>query len=80
MTIKKNIAISDSGFVFDPATGNSFTTNTVGLEVIKFLKEGKALREIENHFLTEYDSDPATIQRDLNDFVNVLLRMKLAET
>ena len=80
MTIKKNIAISDSGFVFDPATGNSFTTNTIGLEVIKLLKEGRAIHEIEKYFLKEYDCKVETIQRDLQDFMNVLLRMKLAET
>ena len=42
MQINKNIAISDSGFVFNPSTGDSFSTNQVGLEIIRLLKENKS--------------------------------------
>ena len=40
MNIKKSIALSDSGFVFDPSSGDSFSTNPIGLEIINQLKEG----------------------------------------
>ena len=41
MKIKKNIAISDSGFIFNPSTGESFTVNPIGVEIITLLKEDK---------------------------------------
>jgi len=41
MNIKKNIALSDSGFIFNPSTGESFSMNPIGLEIITMLKEGK---------------------------------------
>jgi hypothetical protein len=46
MNINKNIAISDSGFIFNPSSGDSFSTNQVGLEIIRLLKEGKKKEDI----------------------------------
>ncbi len=31
MNVKKDIAISDSGFVFDPTTGESYSVNPIGV-------------------------------------------------
>ena len=41
MKLKKNIAISDSGFLFNPSTGDSYSVNPIGTEIIELLKEGK---------------------------------------
>jgi hypothetical protein len=41
MIIKENIALSENGFVFNPSTGNSFTLNNTGKEVLMMIKEGK---------------------------------------
>lgn len=79
MKIKKNIALSDSGFVFDPATGNSFTTNPIGLEIIQFLKQEKSGKEIQSEIMTAYAIDQETFERDFSDFINVLTKMKLTE-
>ena len=38
MKLKKNIAISESGFVFNPEIGTSFTTNSLGVAILKQLK------------------------------------------
>ena len=79
MKIKKNIALSDSGFVFDPATGNSFTTNPIGLEIINLLKQEKTPEEIEKEITSAYAIDAEIFERDLSDFVNVLTKMRLTE-
>jgi hypothetical protein len=39
MRLKKNIAVSESGFVFDPNTGDSFSLNKIGLEIVESLKQ-----------------------------------------
>ena len=39
MKLKDNIAVSESGFIFNPTTGDSYTANEIGLEIIKCLKE-----------------------------------------
>jgi len=42
----KSLAISDSGFVFDPTTGHSFSTNAVGIEIINLLKSGSTIEDV----------------------------------
>lgn len=78
MQLKKNIALSDTGFVFDPSTGNSFSTNPIGLSIIKWLKEGKSAEEIKTLLLAEYATDEATIEKDLYDFETMLTKLKLS--
>ncbi len=80
MNIKKNIALSDTGFVFNPSNGDSFSTNPIGMEIIKMLKEGKSTDEIKSHVVKNYMTDDTTFERDLYDFVNMLTKMNLVET
>jgi hypothetical protein len=79
MKIKRNIAISDSGFVFDPSSGDSFSTNPIGLEIIKMLKENKSAQDIKASILKDYMIDEASFEKDYYDFVNMLGKLKLAE-
>ncbi len=79
MKIKKNIALSDSGFVFDPATGDSFTTNLIGMEIIKMLKDGKSHQEIKTAVLKKYLTDEATFEKDNYDFINMLTKHRLTD-
>ncbi len=79
MKINKNIALSDSGFVFNPGTGDSFSTNPIGLEIIKLLKEGKGITEIKMHLLKEYAIDETTLEKDYYDFESMLGKLKLTE-
>ncbi len=39
MKIKPSIAISENGFLFDPGSGESYTTNTVAKEIIFMMKQ-----------------------------------------
>ncbi|MCC6370369.1 MAG: PqqD family protein [Bacteroidia bacterium] len=77
MKLKKNIALSDTGFVFDPSNGNSFSTNPIGLEIIQLLKQNKTQSEIETKILSTYEVDKNTFEKDYYDFVNMLGKLKL---
>jgi hypothetical protein len=79
MKINKNIALSDSGFVFNPSTGDSFSTNPIGLEIIKLLKEGKDTDDVKKSILKDYTIDEATIEKDFYDFASMLSKLKLTE-
>jgi len=72
MKIKKEIAISDSGFVFNPASGESFTVNNVGIELFNYIKEGKSYNDIRDLVLDKYDTNEATFDKDYQDFVAIL--------
>ncbi len=80
MKIKRNIALSDSGFVFDPSTGDSYSTNPIGLEIIKMLKEGKTPQEIKATIVKEYMIDEVSFEKDYFDFVEMLSKIKFTES
>jgi hypothetical protein len=46
MNIRKNIAISENGFIFNPLTGDSFSVNETGLFILQKLKEGETRETI----------------------------------
>jgi hypothetical protein len=79
MIIKGNIALSDNGFVFNPSTGDSFTLNNTGKEVIIMIKEGKNINQITDILLEKYDADKTIIERYLTDFVADLSSNNLME-
>lgn len=63
------LALNEEGFVFDPTTGNSFTTNGIGLSIIHHLKDGKDSEQVLHALLEEFSIDQDTAQRDLIDFL-----------
>lgn len=72
MTIKKNIATSEEGFVFNPGTGDSFSTNTIGGDIIALLKENKKVNEIIQLICEKYDVDENQFEKDLDDYMSQL--------
>ena len=72
MLIKGNIALSENGFVFNPTTGDSFTLNFTGKEVMLLIKEGKKLNQITELMIEKYDVDRPSMERYLTDFLNDL--------
>ncbi len=79
MRLKKNIAVSESGFVFDPGTGDSFSLNRIGLEIIELIKTGKSENEIVSDLLEKYDIDNASLEKYYYDFVSMLRYYRLTE-
>ena len=79
MSIKKNIALSDTGFVFNPSSGDSFSTNPIGMEIIKMLKDGKSNNDIKNYVVKTYMTDEVSFEKDLYDFINMLTKMNLMD-
>jgi hypothetical protein len=79
MNIKKNIAISDSGFVFNPSSGDSYSLNPVGQEILKLLKDDKSDEEVVEYILKNYMTDKDAVEKDLYDFKNMLENYKLTE-
>jgi hypothetical protein len=72
MKIKKNVAISESGFIFNPTTGDSFTVNPIGIEIFNLIKSDKTYEEILKTILAKYNTDESTFEKDYNDFLGML--------
>tara|TARA_R110002072_G_scaffold64479_3_gene160411 strand:- start:291 stop:536 length:246 start_codon:yes stop_codon:yes gene_type:complete len=79
IALKKNIAVSESGFVFNPTTGDSFSLNPVGTEILRLMKDGKGERDIKNTIRAWYDIDEETLEKDYYDFLKMLGQFKLLD-
>ena len=76
-TVPSSLAVSDSGFLFLASTGETFTLNPIGKEVFAMVKEGAAPDSIKDRILSEYDVDRKTVDRDIDDFLTQLQRLRL---
>lgn len=72
MKLKENIAISDSGYLFNPSTGESFIVNPLGMEVLQQVKKGKSFEEISKEILSHYSVDTISFEKDYQDFIHQL--------
>ncbi|MCF8366361.1 MAG: PqqD family protein [Bacteroidales bacterium] len=77
MKIKSNIAVSDSGFIFNPDTGESFTVNPLGASIISYIKEGKSVKDITGELRQVYEIDVNTLEKDTEDFLGLLKNFSL---
>ncbi len=68
MRVRKNIATSEEGFLFNPTTGDSFSTNAIGAEIILLMKKDIPLNEVVDTICEKYDVDRALFERDLEEF------------
>jgi hypothetical protein len=69
----KDIAISESGFVFDPFTGATFSVNATGKLILLKLREGFSPDQLDaalrDAFELFEDDDPS---RDVHEFLGLL--------
>ncbi|OQB29118.1 MAG: hypothetical protein BWY08_02240 [Bacteroidetes bacterium ADurb.Bin174] len=77
MKIRKNIAISENGFIFNPMTGDSFSVNETGVYILQKLKDGGSEETILQNLMDEYELDTYTAEKDLNDFLSMLKSYQL---
>jgi aminopeptidase N len=71
-TIVKRLALSESGFVFDPVSGQSFTVNESGLAVLRLAQSGSELSQILEQLAQQFEATADEIKRDTLDFAERL--------
>jgi len=72
MKIAEEVKISDNGFVFNSKTGDSFSLNPFGLELIKNIQEEKDLESLKKEITEKYDVDDLTFEKDFYEFCALL--------
>ena len=72
MNIAREVKISENGFVFNSKTGDSFSLNPTGLELIKMISEEKEMEEIKQAFILKYEVDDLTFEKDFYEFCTLL--------
>jgi hypothetical protein len=79
MRLKRNIAVSESGFLFDPGTGESYSLNEQGTEILNLMKEKKSDAEITDTMTGIYEVSRDEFEKYYFDFVGMLRQFKLLE-
>lgn len=75
--IPENIAISESGFLFLAGTGETFTLNQIGKEILNLIRTKSSEEEIINSIVDAYDIDRATAHKDFADFIAQLKQFSI---
>lgn len=73
----KDIAINETGFVFDPYSGGTFTLNSTGQVIVKALRDGLSHNEIVDRLRYEFDGATAKLDEDVQDFMRTLRELGL---
>jgi hypothetical protein len=73
----ERLAISASGFVFDPLTGATFTLNATGRALVEGLRDGLGLDDLIDRLKERFDADHADLHRDVLEFVRALQEQAL---
>lgn len=69
----RDLAVSDSGFVFDPTTGHTYTLNATALAVLRALKDGVAPDAVAGALSDAFELDGGEdLERDVHEFVSQL--------
>ena len=64
------LAVSDSGFAFDPTSGHTYNLNATALAVLHGLKAGKTPEQVAAQLADTFDVEPeADVARDVAEFV-----------
>jgi hypothetical protein len=63
------VAISETGFVFDAETGDSYSLNPLGLNIVEMIKNRMSLEDIKERLTKEYEVAPETLDKSIDDFI-----------
>ena len=77
--IKQGVRISEQGVVFDPSTGESFTVNGTGQEMLRYLVDGLKKEEIFEKMSSGYTLSRPEFERNYLDFITVLKACQLLD-
>jgi hypothetical protein len=79
MKLRKNIAVSETGFLFNPTTGESYSVNPIGKEILDMLAGGAERKDIRKRILEHYAIDEDSFDKDYYDFSQMLQQFHLLE-
>lgn len=68
----RDLAISETGFVFDPFSGATFTVNATALCILDGLKRGLDRASIASALHAKFDTLEADLPRDIDEVLQAL--------
>lgn len=71
----ERLAVSPSGFAFDPESGQSFSINPTGMLALAELRKRRSPEEVASRLASEYDVSPDVALASLEGFLVGLRRL-----
>ncbi len=68
----RQLAVSDTGFVFDPFSGATFTVNATGRVILEGLRRGDERPELLDRLRESFDVHGEDLERDVDEFIHLL--------
>lgn len=75
-----HLALSENGFLFDSATGHTYSLNQTATFILKRLIEGLTWEEITGLMIEEYDISEEAVSKDLEQFLLFLSELGIIES
>jgi hypothetical protein len=70
-----DLALSESGFVFDPYSGGTFTVNRTGMTLLRALRDGLPRAAVIDLLRQEFQvSGDADVDSDIGEFARLLVQ------
>lgn len=79
MKLKPSIATSETGFIFNPATGDSFAANPLAADILRRLHEGQSPVAVKAAISATYDVTPSRLEADWDDLMAQLRDFNLLD-
>jgi hypothetical protein len=70
----KDLAVSETGFVFDPHSGATFTLSATGQAVLGVLRAGGTPEDAARALENAYEGTPKDVRDHVTEFVSLLKR------
>ena len=79
MIINKKIAVSETGFVFNPTTGDSYSMNPIASEILEMLKKDMSEEDIKKSLFDKYDVSKSVLNKSYDEFIDTLKKLNIIE-
>jgi hypothetical protein len=79
MKLKRYVAVSESGVLFNASTGDSFSVNPVAVKIIEMIKQELNEDGILQRMYELYEVDRDRLSQDYFDFIGHLKQLNLLE-
>ena len=75
----QQLAISESGFIFDPMTGSSYTSNETAIFLMRTINQNSDMASIVESLVNEFEVSADQAERDVQSFLSELERFHLLD-
>ena len=74
------LAVSETGFVFDPRTGATFSVNQTGLVVLTALRGQADPGDVAEALRERFEGTPSDVREHVEDFLGALRQLGISVT